>query len=203
MQIPNLKKTDIEIRKIKWDNLRISQQGGVCIQINSHYPKNLKKSWYVCKGITQFKGPSHQSKAAILGNVSYCESRLSTGTDATLNSKLKYVYIIHRSKYVDTSTDINLLITNNLPESNVNSRETIVINTENISVNDKSPPKPPPTPPLLTKYEIVQKRVRSALKLDLSILLRLSRSTPHISIAIHNRKQTQSLDHLMVLFTEK
>ena len=91
----SLKKSDIEIRKMKWENLRLSQQGGIPIQITSHHPKNQKKTRYVCKGIPRYKGPPQQSKDAIFGRIAYMEIRLPTRTDAALNSKLKQVYIMH------------------------------------------------------------------------------------------------------------
>ena len=152
-----LKKKDIEIRKNEWDNLRLSQQGGNQINITAYQPRNIKKTWYVCKGIPRFKGPKQQSKAAIMGNLAYQDIRILTRTDVILNSKLKDVFIMHHTQYCELTHDINLLLSNDLPENNVNSRELIVINTEIVNDNPPpSPPTPPPPPPIQTKYEMVK-----------------------------------------------
>ena len=66
--------------------------------------------------------------------------------DCLLEQMLQHLYIMYHSKYADTSADINLLVTNDLSETNVNSREIIIVNTESISVHD-TPPSPPLTPP--------------------------------------------------------
>ena len=104
---------------------------------------------------------------------------------------------MHHTEYCEITTDINLLITNDLPKNIVNSRDLIVVNTE--IVNDHQTPPPP----LQTKYEIIQCSINSALELDLRLYPRPSRSKPNVYLTLHNRKQALSLDRTMILFTVK
>ena len=52
----NLKISDIEIRKIKWDNLRLSQQGNFRIQITLHHLKDLKNRGMAVNTYHDLKG---------------------------------------------------------------------------------------------------------------------------------------------------
>lgn len=76
----------------------------------------MKRLRYVCKCIPQFNGTIQQIKAAAGGNFAHCEIRQQTRTDDVLKSKLREITFLFHSRYVNISTDIDFLITNDIPK---------------------------------------------------------------------------------------
>ena len=99
-----LKRSQLCINIIKWQNLRLLLEGDDMIQIVSFRPRGKKIAWYVCRGIPRFTSPSQQIKNVILATFAHCELHLPTRTGIVLKNKLEYISQLQQSKYMSINT---------------------------------------------------------------------------------------------------
>ena len=81
------KKSQLSINTLKWQKLRLLQEGADMIQICSYRPYGKNKVWYVCKGSPKFKSPSQQIKNVNMDAFAHLEMHLPTRRDLTLKNR--------------------------------------------------------------------------------------------------------------------
>ena len=130
-----------------------------------------------------------------MGQSVHLEMHLPTRIDITLKNKLECISQIQQSTFISINTvnhnENSELINNDLSTEFITDREVTNINAQ--EVIEITPP---------SKYEITQKRISSALSLDLSLFPRPSRDKT-TTIPLHQQKQSNTNDRVMIIMTAK